>query len=384
MNNADKIQLNQSDEEPIRFPEKSQEDEDTISLLDLIGVLAKRWKFIFFSTLIGAALIFGYALYTKNATPDAPFNYLINYYKPSVEVRLQEASESTFASALSQSGLGALAGLAGITAGKSTSAALAQELLKGRTLLDQIVDEFAIIERYGIIKNQRSTARDLVMKAMEVKYDSASQMLTISYQNHDPVYATNILNRIIELLEARFKGFTEERIANKKKFLEDRITQVEKEFKDAQTKLLDFQMKYGILGADMDESGNPTGGLLFSEYVAVRERFRVTSEYYDLQRKLRIPQEIYITLLQQYETTKIEEMDNSKTFQIIEYAEVPEVKAGPSRAKLCIIVTVTVFFLTIFLAFIFEYFERVKKDPVESVKLKAIKGRLGFKKKRDP
>lgn len=65
---------------------------------------------------------------------------------------------------------------------------------------------------------------------------------------------------------------------------------------------------------------------------------------------------------------------SAKTFQVIERAEVPEVKSGPSRGKISIIVTITVLFLAIVISFIMEYIERVKQDPIESEKLNEIKG----------
>ena len=105
----------------------------------------------------------------------------------------------------------------------------------------------------------------------------------------------------------------------------------------------------------------------------------VSAEYLNLKRDLTIQETIYTMLRQQYEASKIEETDTSQTFQIIEKAEVPEVKASPSRSKICIIFTITVFFLAVFIAFIAEYFERVKRDPIESVKLNEIKDM--FKKK---
>jgi uncharacterized protein involved in exopolysaccharide biosynthesis len=84
-----------------------------------------------------------------------------------------------------------------------------------------------------------------------------------------------------------------------------------------------------------------------------------------------------MTLRQQYETAKLEADSTAKTFQVIERAEVPELKSGPSRGKISTIVTITVFFLAVFISFIMEYFERVKHDPIESAKLDEIKGLFG-------
>ncbi|MFW5811944.1 MAG: hypothetical protein ACOCWS_03080 [Alkalispirochaetaceae bacterium] len=57
-------------------------------------------------------------------------------------------------------------------------------------------------------------------------------------------------------------------------------------------------------------------------------------------------------------------------------------KADPSRAMLSIVTTITAFFLSVFLAFVLDYFDRVKEDPEEGEKLKAIKGNLSLRRRR--
>ena len=102
----------------------------------------------------------------------------------------------------------------------------------------------------------------------------------------------------------------------------------------------------------------------------------LSARFLNLTRDLQIVQAIYSGLRSQYESLKIEERDTSSRFQIIEHAEVPEIKSGPSRSRITIIVTMTVFFLSIFLSFVLEYFERVKNDPIESSKLSEIRRML--------
>jgi uncharacterized protein involved in exopolysaccharide biosynthesis len=83
-------------------------------------------------------------------------------------------------------------------------------------------------------------------------------------------------------------------------------------------------------------------------------------------------------LQQQLEATKLEEMDTSQTIQTVEQAEIPEGKAFPSRGKILVIVTVVGLFFSVLLAFVREYFEKARLDPVEGEKLAAIRGMLGW------
>jgi len=350
-------------------------DEDTISLLDIILVLAKRWKFIFFSTFIAAVLILGYSVYTLKATEDAPMNFLVNYYSPEVLIRLQENS-SAATSVLSSGNLGTLANLAGISSSGGSNADLAMKLLIGKTIVDQVVEEFDIINLFEIKENPKTKSRNKIKSSIETNFDSKTGILSIKYTDKDPILATQILNRLVELLEQRFKNLTMEKILNKKTFLEERLAQVDKELKEAQDTLIDFQTQYGIVDVMTSkdtETQMSKNEFVFSQYLPREKRHEITSNYYNLERDRLILQGIYQLLMQQYESAKIEEMDDTRTFQVIERAEIPEQKAGPSRAKICIIVTIAVFLLTVFLAFIFEYFEKMRKDPEESIKLDSIK-----------
>ncbi len=351
---------------------EAREKEDTISLLDIIGVLTKRWKMIFFLSLGAAVFIAAYSLYTIKTPHDAFLNKLPNVYKPEVQVRLQEDSASPASFLSSESGLGALAGLAGISGGRNTNVALAEDLLEGPTIVDQIGDEFDFRERYEIEENVTFNIRKTIREKVETNFDADSGILTISYTDVNPHLATDIVNRAVTLLEIRFRELTMEKILNKKQFLEERIEEVEAQLKQAQNNLIRFQIDNGIVNVVVNEETKSVE-LIFARYIPQVQRSTITLEYFDLERDKAIQESIYKLLVQQYETTKIEEMDDSKTFQILETAQVPEVKDSPSRGKICIIFTLAVFFLSILLAFIFEYFEKAKKDPVESKKLERIK-----------
>ena len=76
--------------------------------------------------------------------------------------------------------------------------------------------------------------------------------------------------------------------------------------------------------------------------------------------------------IQQFEILKLQSGGSGPMFQIIEYAEIPEMKSGPSRGKLCIIVTFAAFFFSIFIVFVKEAWNNLKKDPENMRKLKGL------------
>ena len=63
-------------------------------------------------------------------------------------------------------------------------------------------------------------------------------------------------------------------------------------------------------------------------------------------------------------------------FQVLDYPQVPEMKSEPSRGKLCIIATFAGFFFSIFLAFLLNALQEIRRDPAARAKflLKKDKG----------
>ncbi|MBT3274495.1 MAG: hypothetical protein HN368_15170 [Spirochaetales bacterium] len=415
------------------FSESSNQRANTISLLDLIAVLVKHRFFIFFSTFLAAIFIVLYSLYSIRAPIDGRFNFLPNFYRPEVKIRLLDQEQSSISSILSGSDLGILASLAGGDTGGSSSSDLAQALLIGNKILDSLVEEFEIIRKFNIEENPRTTSRQLLRGSFATEFNSATGILTISFENTDKVFATQILNSAVGELENQFDEMTMSGVLEKKRFLEESIAQYGKELEQAQQDLINFQKNNKIIDiglqteyqlnalADLDRqiigkesqleaakkirrSDDPAVLSLMAELnllATTRDLIRMGRKdeasaldipladlpelaalYTNLLGNIEILRIIYSGLRSQYETTKIEEKDNSERFQVVEVAEIPEIKAGPSRGKICVIVTMSVFFLSIFISFIFEYFERVKLDPTESEKLSAIKNMLRKPKKK--
>ena len=89
--------------------------------------------------------------------------------------------------------------------------------------------------------------------------------------------------------------------------------------------------------------------------------------------ELSAQQQIYSQLKVQYESLKVSMASEQPVFQILEYAEVPDQKSGPSRGKLCIIITFAAFFMSVFLAFAINAVQNIKQDPEAMSKLKATK-----------
>lgn len=414
---------------PVSDQPPPAEHEDSVSLLDLLGVLVKRRWLIAGVTAAGAALIFGYLLLTQYLPPAAPWNLFPDVYRPQAKVLLQERESSGLPSALTGAGgdsaaLGAL--LRGV-GGLPTSAALAEQLLAGRTIHDRIIDRFDFVGRYGFTDNPRTNARAVAEGSLKYEFDAASGVLSISYEEWDAEFAAAVLTLVLELLEQRFRALTMETVMLRKQHLEERLAVVDAGRQAAQERLVEFHRQYGILDIqnqslelaqllaqyrrellskevemqslrELLPARDPAVVQLQNEIDVVRQvldelqtGFRsftaqtipqdelpaVSADYLNLRRDLEVHEQIYALLRQQYELTRIDETDPARTFQVLEPVEVPEIKYWPSRARTCIVATLILFLLVTLLAFLQEHLVRIRADPVEAAKLEAIRAHLG-------
>jgi uncharacterized protein involved in exopolysaccharide biosynthesis len=83
--------------------------------------------------------------------------------------------------------------------------------------------------------------------------------------------------------------------------------------------------------------------------------------------------QLYTQLKVQYEMLKVTMSSEKPAFQILEMAEVPDQKSGPSRGMLCLIVTFAGGFFSVFLAFVLNAISNIKKDPEAMAKLRGTR-----------
>ncbi|TAH48708.1 MAG: lipopolysaccharide biosynthesis protein [Treponema sp.] len=328
---------------------------DEIDLLDLVSVLLKRkWLIIGISTIAMVGAL-GYAIGSLLLPPES--SYLPNEYTPKAHMLINDSSSSGggMASMLASSGLGGLASLAGVSVpGGSTYSALAVYLAGTNSFLDSVVDKFNLVERYEIRKSVRAESRKALKEKLSASFDEDSGVLSISFTDIDPAFAQSVVNYAVDYMEKRF---TEMGIDNNKLQKENLEVNIQNTYDEiikleAESMNLDRATSRG--------SYTTNGGSLVLEATRIK-------------RELEAQQAVYTQLKTQYELLKVQMASETPVFQVLEYAEIPDQKSGPSRGMLCIIVTFAGFFGSVFLAFVLNAIENIKKDPVAMAKLKGIK-----------
>jgi uncharacterized protein involved in exopolysaccharide biosynthesis len=209
-----------------------------------------------------------------------------------------------------------------------------------------------MITRYKIEKFPRAESRKALKKNLTAASDEKSGVLSISFKDTDPEFAQSVVNFCISYLGRRF----DELGIDKNKLEKENL---EKNIENTLGEIQNLEMESHRLEQSV------YGGASASSVPAISlERNRIALE-------LSAQQQVYSQLKVQYELLKISMASEKPVFQILELAEVPDQKSGPSRGLICIIVTFAAFFFSVFLAFVLNAVSNVRKDPEAMAKLRS-------------
>ena len=334
--------------------EETQKQEDEISLIDLFAVLWRRKVMIIVITLLGAVGVVVYSVISLVLPPEK--TYLSNYYTPKALMLIdnKSSSGSSLSSMLNSSGLGGLMSLAGFSSSSGSSfSELAVYLFETNSLLDAVVDEFDLINKYQIKEFPRAITRKALKKSLKAEYDSQSGVFSVEFTDTDPVFAKNVVDFCIAYLGKRFDELGLDKNKIEKENLELNI---------ANTFLEILKLEEESRMLDQSVASAHYSGMLPA----------ITSDITRINLELEAQKQVYTQLKVQYEVLKVDMASEKPVLQILEMAEVPDQKSGPSRTMLCIIVTFAAGFFAVFLAFALNAIANIKNDPEAMAKLKGV------------
>jgi tyrosine-protein kinase Etk/Wzc len=396
-----------------------EKKEDEISFIDLLVTLLRYKRFIITITCIAAVFAIIYSVVSLILAPEK--SYLPNQYRSSANMLVNsQDSSGGLSSMLASSGLSSLAGMAGVSVGGSSYGELAVAIASSNSITDVLIDEFGLVSRYKIKQSPKAESRNALLKRYSAAFDKKTGILNIGFEDRDPVLARDLVNRAVALLDARFTTIGSNRNLTKKDQLEAKLADVQAEMTRIEGEIKAFQQKYGVitveamatehlttvarvraelmmkemeiktygdvsrvqdpalnrLKAERDNLAKLLGELEkgFSEYEKVmptsKELPTLAIEFSHMQRDLLIQEKIFELLTQQYELTKLQIQGADPIIQVLELAEAPDKKSGPSRGMICIVATLAAFFLSVLAAFIIEAVKSVRSDPEAMAKLR--------------
>ena len=336
-------------------PQYSMYDEDTISLSDILLTMAEQLKVIVLTTFISVFLTFTYVQFIQQP-----------HYVSWATVLLPENKMGN---------LGGLAGLAsqfgvnvpmGATADLS-SPSLYPELLRSRTFAEKILDKEFYLDKYdkklsllailthgdeppnvGQDRLIANAINKLNGEILTFDQDLKSTFSVIKVTAADPIFAKELADVVLAELEALNRYFKSETVSEKNTFIENRIASVEGDLEASEQALKDFNERNRQISSPALQLG--------------QER---------LERNVEVQKGIYLTLKQQLELAKIEEVQQTSIVQVLDR---PTVAFNPSNIKLVSSVILSFILgggLGIMIGFIRSYLDN--NDMEERKKLRRVK-----------
>ncbi len=369
-------------------------------------LLRYRW-FIGVTTLLVAIASLAIAIASLRLPPEESF--LPNVYRAQTRLLMGEDP--------SEGGLTALLEAFGMTVPEThttvTTGRLALQVLESHSFIDRIIERNNMVEHYSLHESTRTRRRNAMRSRTTYAFDAGTGILTIGYQDISPHYAYSVVESIVSELRNWFQtrgGLTRGRTLES---LEATLTEVEAEVTRLENEIRAFQQRYGVLSIEelasmqadtlreleaelirLDRTirtyaertrleNDPELIRLRSERAAVvdlidrvyagfyggRRTMPAISELPDLaltlnrlRSDLEIQQRLRTSLRQQFEVARLSAATLS-AFAILEPAEVPDEKIGPSRARLCIMSTVAAFGASVAVSFLHFGLKMLLHDP---------------------
>lgn len=332
--------------------EENKIQDDEISLIDLFAVLWRYKVMIIVVTLIAMIGVVVCSVISLKLPPEKSF--LPNKYTAQAQMLIDNDSSSSggLSSMLNSSGLGSLSSLAGVSVpGGASNSSLAGYLVHSNSVLDEVVKNFNLVERYNIEEYVVSESRDALKEVLTSNFDDETGVFSVSFTDIDPVFAKDVVNFVVSLLESKFLEMGIDKNSLTKENLEANI-------ENTYNEILKLQKEIQEIEYSVSNVYNPNQAKSIVMDATLKKM------------ELSVQQEIYAQLKSQYEMLKVTMSSEQPVFQILEFAEVPDRKSAPSRGMLCIIVTFAAFFVSVFMAFLLNALKNIKNDPVAMSKLK--------------
>jgi tyrosine-protein kinase Etk/Wzc len=206
------------------------EDEDSISLVDIIASLAKHKLLLIGLPLLGALI----GLAVSFAMP--------NIYSAKAVLITPQQGQSSSAAMLGQ--LGALAGAAGGALGIKNPADLYVGLLKSRSISDRLIEHFELQKVYDIkltslVRSKLATNTSIVA--------GKDGLISVEVEDEIPARAAAIANAYPDELRALMRTLAVTEASQRRLFFEKQLLQAREELAKAEFNLQKTQEKTGVI-----------------------------------------------------------------------------------------------------------------------------------------
>lgn len=385
---------------------ENNHEDDEISLLDIVAALGEGKTLILGVTFIAAVAAIVISLFLPPS-----FTASTTVLPP------QNSGGGGAAAALAS--LGGLANLAGVSVGGTTSDSVIA-MLKSRSAKDQVIDQFKLLEHYGI--GLRQDAYGKLDRMVKISTDKKSTLIMIEVEAEDPEFAASLANAYYDALKALMNRVALTDAQRRRQFFEVQLTKAKDDLADAEVKLKETQEKTGVLELKKQAEATIESIAALRAEVAQREvqlsamrtfatvdnadYKRVSAELSGLKAELRklekgadneqsslvsadnLPEQgleyvralrnvkyfeaIFEVMAKQFELAKVEEAKDGGDIQQLDVAVPPERKSKPKRAFIVILSTLGAAFFAILFVLGRDAFRKAAQNPQNSEKIQKV------------
>ena len=391
-------------QKPAVAPQSSPPAESEVHPLDLLLILAMRWRFIllaaFLTTLLATLIVF-----------------LLPSRYTAVTVLMPPSQNSASTAILAQLGSASgLAATAGASLGIKNPEDMYVDLMRSRTVEEAVIHRFNMQEKYHVEK--LSEARRALEKHVSIAYNTKDGFISISATDPDPRIASDIANGYLDEFRNKSAQLALTEAGQRRKFFEEQLRDETDKLTDAENALKSTEQSTGVLelGSQTRALGesaatiraqldarqvelqsmhayatdqNPEVARVQEQIAALKQQLARLNgsdqdqglivpkgkvpeaglEYMRRMRDVKYHETVSELLARQYEVAKIDEARQGAIIQVVDPAAPPDSRSFPKRS----LTVAVVFVLSLILACLYcvgvDGWKRWKRDPEVSSRL---------------
>ena len=380
--------------------EQSSISDDSNFILQLTSIIF-RWRRLLIVNALAAAILTLAVM--RIFSPDW-FTATTSIMPPE-----KDSGSLSFGAGMLPSGLSSLLGGSGLALpGLASPSDLYASILRSRTVSMAVIEKYGLREVFGTELDIEALAELHGRTTVIVQPEG---IINLSYEDTDPERAAAVANSLIDELNRVNQENLVSKARAMREFIEGRLDESVVDLTLAEEALEAFQKEHNAVALDeqvkaainaiadlraqfviaeielgvMKKSLSPDNTRYKNQEFKI-EQIRIQLErlekgdevfpdssilsvpmseapelglaYARLMRDLKIQETIFELLKQQYEQAKIQEMRDTPTVQVLDFARVPEIKSRPKRTMIAALAGVMSFGLTFFFVIILEFARR--------------------------
>lgn len=371
---------------------QSMPEDDEISLLDLLQVVADNLRLLILVPLAVGLLALGISF---AITPT--FTATTKFMPPQ--------QQQSNAAAMLQS-LGALGGVAGAATGLKNPTDQYVGLLKSRSVQDALIDRFKLTERYDQ-KFKQDTRK--VLEKNAVITGGKDGLITIDMDDKDPAVAAAIANAFVQELGSLLNRLAVTEAQQRRLFFEKQLAQAKDNLIKAEQALKASGINESVLkstGAAVTAVAQVRAQIAAQEVKLASMRGYLTESAPDFKqaqtelaalrtqlsraekeepasggdndfvakfRSFKYHETLFDLFAKQYEIARVDESREGAVIQVVDPAIAPELKSKPKKALIAMLTTLVVGFALLLFVFIRQSLRGAAQTPESAERISQLR-----------